>query len=184
MDLFAYLWQCKQKGESMKLAIIYDSQSGNTKQAAEWIAEGMQQVEGVEAMCFHIDLVDADFIKFAKGVVIGSPSYGALMTADMRNWILRNAGKLELAGKLGGAFATEQYAHGGGEMVVQSILVSELVQGMLCYSSGRAEGHPIIHMGPIGVNDNVEKHNGLQHYEEYFRVYGQRFAAKAVELWG
>ena len=33
----------------MKLAVLYDSRTGNTKQAAEWIAEGMASVEGAEA---------------------------------------------------------------------------------------------------------------------------------------
>lgn len=38
----------------MKLAVIYDSKTGNTKQAAEWIAEGMNEVDGVEAQAFSI----------------------------------------------------------------------------------------------------------------------------------
>ena len=64
----------------MKLAVIYDSKTGNTKQAAEWIAQGMMQEEGVEAQTFHISDVDEAFVNAAKGVVIGSPSYCALMT--------------------------------------------------------------------------------------------------------
>ena len=28
----------------MKLAVIYDSKTGNTKQAADWIIEGMRKV--------------------------------------------------------------------------------------------------------------------------------------------
>ena len=95
---------------------------------------------------------------------------------------MTRAGKLSMAGKLGGAFATEQYTHGGAELVIQSILTNELVFGMLCYSGGSSQGKPIIHIGPVGVNDNVEAHNGMEKYEEYFRVYGRRFAAKALEL--
>ena len=58
----------------MKLSVVYDSKSGNTKQAAEWIAEGMNQVEGVEARAFSIQSVDEEFVKESAGVVIGSPS--------------------------------------------------------------------------------------------------------------
>ena len=166
----------------MKLAVIYDSKTGNTKQAAAWIAEGMNLAEGAEARSFAIGEVDEDFVAQSRGVVIGSPSYCALMTADMRTWLLTKAGKLGLGGKLGGAFATEQYTHGGAELVIQSILTNELVFGMLCYSGGASQGKPIIHMGPIGVNGNVESHNGMEHYREYFRVYGERFARKALEL--
>ena len=167
----------------MKLAVIYDSKTGNTKQAAEWIAAGMNGVDGAEAKAFSIDAVDAEFVKAARGVVIGSPSYAALMTPDMRAWLM-GAGRLGMAGKLGGAFATEQYTHGGGEGVLRSILATELVFGMLCYSGGGSCGRPIIHLGPVGVNGNVEPHNKLENYEEYFRVYGERFAAKAKELFG
>ena len=168
----------------MKLAVIYDSKSGNTKQAAEWIAAGMEQEENVEARCFHIDEINEAFVKEASGVVIGCPVYAASMTAAMRTWLQISAGKLGLAGKLGGAFATEQYTHGGAELTIQGILTIELVQGMLCYSGGAACGRPVIHIGPVAVNSNAEPHNGMEHYQETFKIYGGRFAKKAAELFG
>ena len=167
----------------MKLAVIYDSVTGNTKQAAEWIAEGMERVDGTEAKAFRIDSVDEAFIAEVSGAVIGCPSYLASMTPNLHGWLMK-AGKLGLAGKLGGAFATEQYTHGGGENVIQSILTNELCFGMLCYSGGASQGKPVIHMGPIGVNGNVEAHNGMEHYMDYFRIFGERFARKAAELFG
>lgn len=167
----------------MKCAVIYDSRTGNTQRAAEWIAEGMRE-SGAECGVFKIAAVDETFVKEAKGVVIGCPSYAALMTPDMRAWLLTSGGKLGMGGKLGGAFATEQYTHGGGELVIQSILTNELVWGMLCYSGGAAWGKPVIHIGPIGVNGNVEPHNDLEHYRETFIIYGKRFAAKALGLFG
>ena len=60
--------------------------------------------------------------------------------------------------------------------------MNEIVLGMLVYSGGGSFGKPIIHLGPVGINDNVEKHNGLENYREYFTVYGERFALKAKEL--
>ncbi|MBQ4361634.1 MAG: flavodoxin domain-containing protein [Lachnospiraceae bacterium] len=166
----------------MKLAVIYDSRTGNTKQAAEWIAEGMRRVEGVDAAAFSIEAVDEDYVTESKGVVIGSPSYCALMTPEMRTWLFERAMHMGLAGKLGGAFATEQYTHGGGEMVIQSILTNELVYGMLCYSGGVGCGKPFIHLGPVGVNGNMEAHNRLDLYKDYFVIYGERFAKKAAEI--
>ena len=46
----------------MKLAVIADSKTGNTRQAADWIVQGMNQVEGVEAKAFTIPEVDEDFV--------------------------------------------------------------------------------------------------------------------------
>ena len=166
----------------MKLSVIYDSKTGNTRQAAEWIAEGMRSA-GAEGRAFSIGELDEAFVRESKGAVIGCPAYAAMMTPDMRTWLM-GAGKLGFAGKLGGAFATEQYTHGGAENVVRSLLGAELVYGMLCYSGGSSFGKPVIHLGPVGVNGNVEPHNRLENYEEYFRIFGQRFASKALELFG
>ena len=96
----------------MKLCVIYDSKTGNTRQAAEWIAEGMCSALA-EGRAFSIEELDEEFVRESKGAVIGCPSYAAMMTPDLRTWLM-SAGKLGLAGKLGGAFATEQYTHGGG----------------------------------------------------------------------
>ncbi len=166
----------------MKLAVIYDSKTGNTRQAAEWIAEGMNSVPGAEARAFSIQDVDEVFVTEAKGVVVGSPSYAALMTPDLHGYLLSSAKKLGFPGKLGGAFATQQFTHGGGDVVIQSILTIEMVNGMLCYSSGSAFGVPVIHLGPVGVNNNVEKHNSMDNYKDNFTIYGTRFARKALEI--
>jgi NAD(P)H dehydrogenase (quinone) len=166
----------------MKLSVIYDSRSGNTKQAAEWIVKGMNDVIKVDARAFPISSVDEDFVNQSKGIVIGSPSYCMLMTPDMHKWLLESAMHLELAGKLGGAFSTVQYTHGGGECVIQSIMLHEMDYGMLCYSGGSSWGTPYIHIGPVGVNNNVESHNTLEYYRDNFEIYGNRFARKAAEL--
>ncbi len=166
----------------MKLSVIYDSKTGNTKMAAEWIVEGMMRVEGVEAKAFSIHDREADFVKASDGIVIGSPSYVAQETPDLHAWLLEAARKLNLAGKLGGAFATEQFTHGGGETVVQNILTMELVIGMICFSGGGAYGLPVIHLGPVGVNNNIEKHNGMELYKDNFLIFGERFAGKTIEL--
>ncbi len=168
----------------MKFSVIYDSKTGNTKQAAEWIAEGMNRTADADARAFSIHDIDETFVKESKGVVIGSPSYAAQLTPDLHAWLMSAAGDLGFAGKLAGAFATEQFTHGGGETVIQSILTIELVKGMLCYSGGGACGMPVIHLGPVGVNDNVEKHNGMELYRENFLIYGERFASKAFEIFG
>ena len=168
----------------MKLAVIYDSKTGNTRQAAEWMVEGMKRIADIQAKAFSIQEVDEDFVKEAKGIVFGSPAYAAQMTPDMHAWMFASSGKLGLAGKLGGAFATVQYTHGGGEMVIQSLLTIAMVRGMLCYSGGAACGMPVIHLGPVGVNNNKEAHNALAYYKENFTVFGERFARKAAELYG
>lgn len=45
----------------------------------------------------------------------------AQMTPQIHNWLFEKAGELEFPGEMGGAFATEQYTHGGGTQVIQSL---------------------------------------------------------------
>ena len=167
--------------DPLRLSVIYDSRTGNTSQAAEWIAEGMRSA-GAEARTFKIDSVDEDYVRQSSGMVIGCPVYIAQMTADIHKWLQDRGAKLGLAGKLGGAFATQQYSHGGGELVIQSLLEMEMTLGMMTYSAGGSQGRPCIHIGPVGINNNIEVHNSLEFYKPNFMVYGERFARRAAEI--
>ena len=151
-------------------AIIYDSKTGTTKQAAEWIAKGMQTVADTEARYFSIPDVELEFVRNANGVLIGAPTYFASLPGTMKAWLEIHAKELGLAGKLGGAFATEQYIHGGGEATIQELLTFELCCGMAVYSGGGSFGTPFIHFGPGGLSGNITD------FRELFQTYGKRFA--------
>ena len=97
----------------MKISVIYDSKTENTATMADYIAEGLRQVEGVEARTFHIDDLDEAYAKESGALIFGCPTYMGGPTAAFYEFLEKRAGKLGLAGKLGGAFATEQYIHGG-----------------------------------------------------------------------
>lgn len=167
----------------MKLSVIYHSVSGNTAHMANVIAEGMRAVEGVEVGVFSIDNVDMDFVKESSCVVMGCPTYAASPSSDFYAWLGKNATKLSLCGKLGGAFATAQYTHGGGDLAIQNIQTHMLVFSMLVYSSGMFLGKPTIHNGPVAIAAAGDT-EALKPFEDTFRIYGKRMAEKAVELFG
>lgn len=160
------------------MAVIYHSVTGNTKNMGEQIVKGMNLVEGVEARSFPIENVDTEFVKEAKCVVFGSPIYAAHITGQMMNYLLSEAGKLGLAGKLAGAYTTAQYVHGGGELGIREMLDHCMVLGALIYSGGSACGKPVIHLGPVGIDNTLD----INQFAENFEIYGKRMAAKAVEL--
>lgn len=89
----------------MKLAIIYDSKTGNTAKMAEYIIEGITSVSGVEAKAFSIDAIDEAYIKDSSALIIGTPTYNGYLTARMKAWLESTPAKLNVAGKLGGAYA-------------------------------------------------------------------------------
>ncbi len=160
----------------MKMSVMYYSKGGNTKKMAEMIVEGMLKVDGVEAKAFSIDAVDEDFAKESKCIVAGTPIYVASTPTEMHAWLQGGLRKYEVAGKLGGAFATANYIHGGGELGIHTILDHMMVMGMLTYSGGGSFGNPVIHLGPVGIGGNIDDFN------ETFRTYGERMATKTVEL--
>ena len=160
----------------MKAAIVYDSRTHTTEKAAAFMAEGIKAADEIEVQCFNIDNVDFDFVAQSDMVIFGSPTYAASITGKMKNWLESNAGKLKLAGKLGGAFATEQYIHGGAENTINELLVFMLVMGMMVYSGGSAYGKPVIHLGPVGMSPNIED------FRDLFVTYGERMRQQLLKL--
>ena len=160
----------------MKMTVLYYSKTGNTKQMADIIAQGMESVDGVEAKYFSIDAIDEAWAKESKCVVLGSPIYMAGECGAVHSFLEGPCMKYGLAGKVGGAFATADYIHGGGDLGIRSILDHLLVCGMLTYSGGGSFGKPVIHLGPVAI------HGHLEESKETFLVYGQRMASKTVEI--
>lgn len=160
----------------MKLAVIYDSVTGNTKEMAEHIAIGMMKVDGTEARAFRYDAIDEAFTADCAGFVFGCPTYAAGPTSSFYTFLEQKARGLGLAGKLGGAFATEQYVHGGADLTIMRIIEHLLVFGMMVYSGGAAHGKPVIHVGPVEVSPDKDA------YKELFMTYGERFAGQAASI--
>lgn len=162
----------------MKITVLYHSVSGTTKKMASAICEGINSIDGAEGKAFSIDDADAEYIKESGCVILGTPVYFASMTGEIKMWFEKAARQYALAGKLGGAFATANYVHGGGELAIQSILSHMMVMGMAAYSGGGAYGVPVIHLGPVAIRENADQ------YTELFRTYGARMATKTKELFG
>ena len=166
----------------MDIAIVCYSLTGHTLEMAEEIAIGIRE-SGAEAGIFNIrtDEVDKDYLEAASGLIIGSPTYLAASVWQIRKWLEEDSLKINLAGKLGGAFATAHYAQGGQDTAIMDILGQLLVKGMLIYSGGGSYGLPIIHHGPVALD---KERNHYDESREMFRIYGRRFASKALELFG
>ena len=83
-------------------------------------------------------------------------------------------------GKLGGAFATGQYVHGGAENAIHDLLVFMMVMGMMVYSGGKSYGKPVIHLGPVGMSQNIND------FKELFVTYGERMGRQlqSFDAWG
>jgi NAD(P)H dehydrogenase (quinone) len=160
----------------MKISVIYHSISGNTQQVAELIASGARLGSDVEVRTMNIDEVDEEFVQSSMAVIIGCPTHRGTLTWQMKKWI--ETTKLKLAGKIGSVFATEGYIGGGGDFAEMELIAHLLVSGTLVYSGGTAWGQPFTHFGAIVIKD------GDDAQRERARVFGERVAKKAMELFG
>lgn len=162
----------------MKISILYVSTTGNTEKAAGLIREGILSAGDIDVRLMNIandEPLDAAFMKESAAVIIGTPTYAANMAWQLKKWFDTDR-SVNLAGKLGAAFATANFVHGGPDIAVESILQHMLVRGMLAYSSGTGCGMPIIHLGPVAIASEFDKSR------ELFVIFGRRIAEKALEL--
>lgn len=164
--------------ECVKISVVYDSVTENTATMAEYIVSGISGIDGVEARAFHINEVDEEYVKASAGVIFGCPTYVAGPTSRFYEFLEKRAGKLGLAGKLGGVFATEQYIHGGADLTMVSIIEHLLTFGMMVYSGGGSHGVPVIHIGPAQVSPDREGFQAL------FVTFGERFGKQVKMICG
>jgi NAD(P)H dehydrogenase (quinone) len=162
----------------MKIAIIYHSETGNTRQMAQLVRQGCLRVPGVEARCMPVDDVDEDYVVDASAVLLGSPTYEGSCTWQMKRYL--DTAARGLAGKLGGVFASQNWPGGGGASFAEMTMIAGmLVRGMLVYSGGISEGQPYLHFGAVS-----RRAPDKDLYRERCLKLGENIARKAAELFG
>ena len=129
-----------------KILIIYQSKTGNTEKMAEAVEAGVKK-EGVEVLRKRIENAKVDDLLDADGIIIGTPTYFAGTTAEIKKFIdqsIKHFKKLE--GKIGAAFTSSGDLGGGNETALLDILRAFLVHGMIVpgFTSGG-------HYGPVSV---------------------------------
>lgn len=143
---------------------------------AEYLIEGITSVDGAEAKAFPITAVDEEYVKASTALIVGTPTYNGTLTARMKSWLESGPSRLNVAGKLGGAYATAAFIHGGGDLAIQCVLTHLMVDGMMVYSSGQAKGMPVIHLGPVAISPDLDT------FADLFRIYGKRMAEQAARV--
>ena len=116
----------------MKVLILYYSKGGNTRKLAEAIAQGVSQVDGVEAALRHTRDVTKDDFLTADGLVVGSPVYLGTMAAQLKQ-VLDDfvSVRKRMENKVGAAFSTSGDASGGKETTMMSIIQALLIYGLI-----------------------------------------------------
>lgn len=89
----------------LKSIVVYESKYGNTRTVAEKIAEGMNQVTGIEAIIAEVRDVDISRVEEFDVILIGSPNHVGGATRRIKKFI-DELGKLDLKNKNTAVFDT------------------------------------------------------------------------------
>ena len=121
-----------QTALAQQVLVVYHSETGNTEQMAQSVAEGARSVEGVEFVLLSVDDVTADQLIEADAIIVGSPVYNANVTPEISKFIASwPFNGQPLKDKIGAAFVTAGGISAGEEIVQMNILQSMLVFGMI-----------------------------------------------------
>jgi len=130
----------------MQVLVLFYSKGGNTRKLAEAIAEGVNSVEGVDAVLKSTqDVLQDDFLA-VDGIIAGSPVYFGVMAADLKRVFDDFIGtRRKMEGKVGAAFATSGDPSGGKETTMMSIIQCLMIYGMIIV------GDPLAATGHYGT---------------------------------
>ncbi len=146
----------------MKILVLYFSKGGNTRKLAEAVSNGVDDVEGFDAVLKHTDNVaKEDFIQ-SEGIIAGSPVYFGVMAAELKKVFDDFVGvRKQMEGKVGAAFATSGDPTGGKETTMMSILQAMLVYGMVIVGDPMsATGH--FGVACVGAPDKTTEDNAIK----------------------
>ena len=126
--------------------VIYYSRTGNTRNMAEVIGEGIKK-EGINISVKSVSDVKVDELLRADAIIIGSPTYYGSMASEIKKLLddsVKFHGKLD--GKVGAAFASSANIAGGNETTILDILNAMLIHGMIIQGDPKGD-----HYGPVAI---------------------------------
>ena len=169
---------------AQKVLIVFHSETGNTEQMAQSVAEGVRTVEGVEVILKSVDDVTSDQLVESDAIIVGSPVYNANVSPEISAFIASWPFEGQpLKDKVGAAFVTAGGISAGEEIVQMNILQSMLVFGMIVvggpdwtqpFGASAITGEP-----PFDVNEPEET---SEQFKQKGFLLGERVARVTLKM--
>jgi flavodoxin len=143
-----------------KILIAYDSRTGNTKQMAEFIAEGVR-ISGHEAELEKITAIKNEkALQGYDAYVFGCPTYHRDMTDGMKTFLFL-VQKAGLKGKAGGAFGSHTHSGDAPKLIFDTM---EYVFKM-----------DMVDLGPFKLKEDiVPTGEGMRACQDYGKAMAQK----------
>ena len=133
-----------------RMLVGYYSRSGHTQSMAEAIAEGAQGVAGVDVEVKPIDAIGVNDLLDYDAIVLGSPTYYGSMASEVKK-LLDDSVAIhgQLAGKVGGAFASSANIGGGNETTIMDMVKALMIHGMVVPGSHIGDHYGSVSIGAL-----------------------------------
>ncbi len=145
-----------------KLLVGYVSRTGNTRQMAEYIAEGIR-FGGNDVVVKKIaEIKDEKELEGFDGYVFGGPTYHRDLVGSMKTFLFL-AQKVNMVGKMGGAFGSYTHSGESAQMIFDTM---EHVYKM-----------DMVDLGALNLKEQVvQTQEGQRACQDYGKAVGQKLA--------
>lgn len=179
-----------------QILVIYASDYGSTEKMARAAADGVNSVDGAEAVLKKAEEVSAEDFTAADGVIVGTPVHMGSMDWRVKKMIDTVCSGLwmqdKMNGRVAGVYASGSGFGGGGggvELTMLSLLNNFAELGMVIVPLPKnTEGYKMggLQWGPYGRSADVDmQHNGLDEAVlSLTRLHGANVARVAQALRG
>jgi NAD(P)H dehydrogenase (quinone) len=117
-----------------KILVLFYSKDGNTEKMAHYVAEGIEQINGIELRIKNINEATKDDVYWCDGMALGSPTYLGTVASEMKKFwedLLPEWQKID--GKIGCAFSSQGGWGGGAELTCQGLMTIMMNFGFLTF---------------------------------------------------
>ncbi|MFP4005836.1 MAG: flavodoxin family protein [Candidatus Hadarchaeia archaeon] len=165
----------------INILVLYDTRSGNTKEMAEAVSKGSDELDYTKVRMMRVDEAESSDVEWCHGLAVGTPTHCGLLTWKLKRFfddeILDIWGNID--GKIGTAFSTSGGLGGGNELASTSVLnilmnYGFLGFGLTDYASEDVTGH----YGAVAVDSPSESER------EMCKILGKRLAEYSKKIFG
>ena len=144
-----------------KVLVAYVSRTGKTQKMADFIAEGIRFSGNEAEVKKTTEIKNEKNMEGYDGYVFGCPNYHRDLTAGMKTFLFV-AEKLNLIGKMGGAFGSHTHSGESAPMVFDTM---QYVFKM-----------DMVDLGPLSLKESIiDTTDGTRACQDYGKAIGQKF---------
>ena len=146
--------------KAIKILVLYDSNTGNTRKMAELVASGASGKPSAEVRLLHVSEAGPENLKWCDGLALGSPTNYGTVSWKLKKWWDDLPTELwdTINGKMGCAFSSSGGWGGGNELTCLTLLTILMNYGFSVFGvTEYVADHFTLHYGAVSAGEPREQ---------------------------